>query len=245
MSAVLCLSAFAGAILAATIWIAYRQWLELREYAWLPEELKGATLEFAERLFHTKWPFQLFAKIDRAYRTADGLLVLTELKRRFHQRAYRSDVVELSAQKLAIERGARRSVATVGFVVIEHPATRKRTPIPVSLLREGDLVALRQRYRLLALGAVVPEKANDMRLCRSCAYADRCKPEVLLDVPASPIERAEATVETSGSSLQAGKFSAAAARAARPVRRRATGRSPGKSTTTVRSSPRSGRNHKA
>jgi CRISPR-associated exonuclease Cas4 len=182
MMAMLCLLAAVGAILLVGVWAVTRQQrLTLREQSWLPEELNAASLEFAERVFYTKWPFRLYAKIDRAYRTADGALVLTELKRRFKRQAYRSDVVELSAQKLAIERGARRNVAATGFVVVEHPVTKERTPIPVALLREDELAALRRRYQLLVDGTVTPDKANDMRLCRSCAFLDRCKPDVLLD----------------------------------------------------------------
>lgn len=180
MSAEVYLLVVIGAALAAAVWIAgLRQWLKVQERAWLPERLKGARLEFAEQLFHAERPFRLLAKIDRAYRTADGILVLTELKRRLHAQAYRSDVVELSAQKLAIERGARRSVAATGFVVVEHPATRQRTPIPVALLREDELVALRRRYESLIDGTLAPGKANDARLCRSCAYVDRCRPDIL------------------------------------------------------------------
>ena len=175
-----CFFLTAGAVLAVALVLAwYRQRLQFRERSSLPEDLKDASVEFAERLFHTKRPFPLFAKIDRAYTAADGSLVLTELKRRFHPQAFRSDVVELSAQRLAIERGFGRRVSAQGFVVVEHPATGARTPISVSLLREPELVALRQRYQQLFVGAAVPQKANDVRLCRSCAYARSCKPEVL------------------------------------------------------------------
>ena len=103
------------------------------------------SLEFAERGFYTRWPFRLYAKIDRAYRTPDGAIVLTELKRRFKRQAYQSDVVELSAQKIAIERGAKRSVAATAFVVVEHPGTSERTPIRVTLLREDELTTLSKR----------------------------------------------------------------------------------------------------
>lgn len=51
--------------------------------------------------------------------------------------------------------------------------------------------------------------------------------------------------ETIRSSLQLEEVSAAGARGARPALRRATGRRPGKSKTTLRSSPRWGRNHRA
>jgi CRISPR-associated exonuclease Cas4 len=181
MMAMLCFLAAVGAMLVG-VWVVTRQHrLKLREQDWLPGELKAASLEFAERVFYTKWPFPLYAKIDRAYRTPDGGLVLTELKRRFKRQAYRSDMVELSAQKLAIERGARRRIAATGLVVVEHPITKERTPIPVTLLLEDEIAVLRRRYQLLVDGTVTPDKANDMRLCRSCAYVDRCKPEVSLD----------------------------------------------------------------
>jgi CRISPR-associated exonuclease Cas4 len=143
------------------------------------EELKTARLEFAERGFYTGWPFGLYARIDRAYRTPDGTPVLIELKRRFNRQAYQSDVVELSAQRLAIERGARMSVAATGFVVVEHPGTNERTPIPMTLLQEKELTALRRRYQLLLDGMVPPDKRNDLRVCRSCAYVDRCQPDVV------------------------------------------------------------------
>ena len=231
------LFAVVGGMLAVAAWIGWRrQWHRFRERAWLPEELKGAKLEFAERLFRTARPFGLFAKLDRAYRRTDGLLVLTELKRRFHAQAYRSDVVELSAQKLAIERGAGRRVAIAGFVVIEHPATGRRTPISVSLLEEQELMALRQRYERLLLGEAIPDKANDARLCRSCAYVDRCKPTVL---------RNEAALQAIGKSLAPDQVTAAGVIGARPRRRRVTGRSPEKSTTMVRNSRDSGRSRKA
>ena len=200
MMAVPCLLAAVGAILLVGVWVATRQQrLKLREQSWLPEELKAASLEFAERVFYTRWPFRLYAKIDRAYRTPDGALVLTELKRRFKRQAYRSDVVELSAQKLAIERGAKRSVAATGFVVVEHPGTSERTPIRVTLLREDELTTLSRRYQWLVNGTVTPDKANDVRLCRSCAYVDRCKPDVLVNQRATPIHGKQATVQQIGS----------------------------------------------
>jgi hypothetical protein len=88
MIAQVCFLLIAIAVVAAALGLAFRrQRLRFRDGASLPEELKGARLEFAERLFHTKRPFPLFAKIDRAYMIADGSLVLTELKRRFRLRA--------------------------------------------------------------------------------------------------------------------------------------------------------------
>jgi len=246
MSATVFLFSIVGGTLAAALWIAWRRyWHGLRERAWLPEELKDARLEVAERLFRTARPFGLFAKVDRAYGRADGILVLTELKRRFHIRAYQSDVVELSAQKLAIERGAKRRVAVDGFVVVEHPATRQRTPISVPLLGEEELIALRQRYERLLLGATLPHKANDVRLCRSCAYVDRCKPQLLGNQAAAPIRGGGAALQAIGNPLAPDQLTAAGMRSVQPARRRETRRSPGKSKTRARRSPGSDRNRRA
>ena len=240
-----CFFLTAGAVLAVALVLAwYRQRLQFRERSSLPEDLKDASVEFAERLFHTKRPFPLFAKIDRAYTTADGQLVLTELKRRFRPMAFRSDVVELSAQRLAIERGFGRRVSSQGFVVVEHPATRERTPIPVALLREPELVALRQRYQQLVVGAAVPQKANDVRLCRSCAYASSCKPQILRNDSGTAVKESEAASRVIRFTPDLDPLSAAGARDGRPARRRATGRSLGKSKTRARKSPRSDRNRR-
>lgn len=171
-----------AAILAICLWLGTRKArLTRTEQAWLPVELRHARIEFAERYFYAKRPVRLIAKVDRVYKDESGTLFVTELKRRVKTQAYLSDVVELSAQKVAIERGGRRAVAEVGFVVIEHPVTQKRTPIRVRLLREHEIIVLATRYERLVDGGAMPDKANVAGLCRSCAYADRCRPEVLGD----------------------------------------------------------------
>jgi len=171
-----------AAILVVCLWLGTRKArLRRTEQAWLPVELRHARIEFAERYFYAKRPVRLIAKVDRVYKDESGTLFVTELKRRVKTQVYLSDVVELSAQKLAIERGGRRAVAEIGFVVIEHPVTQKRTPIRVRLLREHEIVPLAQRYVRLVDGGTMPDKANVAGLCRSCAYADRCRPEVLGD----------------------------------------------------------------
>jgi CRISPR/Cas system-associated exonuclease Cas4 (RecB family) len=171
-----------AAILVMCLWVGTRKaQIRRTEQAWLPEELRHARIEFAERHFYAKRPVRLIAKVDRVYKDERGTLFVTELKRRVKTQAYLSDVVELSAQKLAIERGGRRAVAEIGFVVIEHPVTQKRTPIRVRLLREHEIVPLAQRYVRLVDGGAIPDKANVAGLCRSCAYADRCRPEVLIN----------------------------------------------------------------
>ena len=169
-----------AAILVVGLWFGTRKArLRRTEQAWLPVELQQASIEFAERYFYTKRPVRLIAKVDRVYKDERATHFVTELKRRVKAEVYLSDVVELSAQKLAIERGGHRAVAETGFVVIEHRVTQERTPIPVQLLREHEIIALARRYERLVDGGAMPDKANVAGLCRSCAYADRCRPEVL------------------------------------------------------------------
>ena len=152
------------------------------EKVWKPDSLTTAVLEYAERAFFTEHPFRLVAKIDRAYRTPSGHLVLTELKRRPCPRAYRSDIVELSAQKVAIENSTSHRVADVAFVVVEHPLSKVRTPIPVQLLGESEIVALAQRYRDISVRRTIPIKAERHALCASCGYNTQCGPKVLAKV---------------------------------------------------------------
>lgn len=165
-----------------------RRRIRLVEKAWKPESLKTAVLEYAERTFFTEHPFRLVAKIDRAYRTPAGLLVLTELKRRPGPRAYRSDIVELSAQKVAIENSTSHRVADVAYVVVEHSHTKQRTSILVQLLGQSEIVALAQRYRDISAGRTIPIKAERHALCASCGYKAQCGPKVLAVSKVYPME---------------------------------------------------------
>ena len=62
MIAEVCFFLIVVAVVAAALGLAWhRRRLRFRERS----SLKGAEIEFAERLFHTKRPFPLFAKIDR------------------------------------------------------------------------------------------------------------------------------------------------------------------------------------
>lgn len=73
------------------------------ELASRPDELAGARLLYMEKQFRIRKPISLIARIDRAYRAADGAIVLVELKTRWKNRAYATDVIQLSAQRMALE----------------------------------------------------------------------------------------------------------------------------------------------
>src|SRR5437879_7864348 len=73
------------------------------ERHWLPKELQHSQLAFAEKTFRTWRPIGLIVRVDRGYRLK-GELYLAEFKTRTRAVTYSSDVIELSAQKLAIEK---------------------------------------------------------------------------------------------------------------------------------------------
>ena len=70
---------------------------------WMPEALKGHTLAYSERTFRSGDDRPVVARVDRAYRAGNGLIVLVELKTRQADRVHLSDIIELSAQRVALE----------------------------------------------------------------------------------------------------------------------------------------------
>lgn len=82
--------------------------------AWLPSELRDAKLVYAERVFRTGGATPIVAKLDRGYRNAKGVILLVELKTRHSNRHYLSDVIELSAQRLAVQMQTGEPVAEHG-----------------------------------------------------------------------------------------------------------------------------------
>ena len=145
---------------------------------WRPRQIRAATLAYSEKTFVSRFPFPMGARVDRAYRL-QNMLVLAEFKSREHRTAYFSDVVELSAQKLAIEGSASERVAEIGYVVTEHPKTQERSATPVKMLGKQEMLALARRYHALIRGEVAPRKANQSGLCSKCPFARECKPPVL------------------------------------------------------------------
>ena len=106
MMLLLCLVVGFGVVLFAFWLRRLRQ--HMTERAWRPRELKNARLIYAEKLFRTWRPFPLVAKVDRAYLLGE-IIVLVELKTRKAPTVYRSDIIELSAQRVAIEGSKQRT----------------------------------------------------------------------------------------------------------------------------------------
>ena len=148
----------------------------LAERASRPDALRDAELVYMERLFRTSKPVGVVAKIDRAYRLPSGLLVLVELKTRWINQPCLSDVIQLSAQRMAVMGQTGQSVASYGYVMVKAP-TRRALPIAhfVKLMTGEQVVALvRRREEILAGRGVLPRKSSSLKTCDACAFRADC-----------------------------------------------------------------------
>ncbi len=145
------------------------------ERASRPEALRSAELIYAERLFRVSAPVSLVARIDRAYRLPSGVIVLVEFKTRWIDRPFWSDVVQLSAQRLAMEGQTRAAVAPYGYVVVKRPIRAAQYKAHrVDLMSGADVVALVRRREDILAGRVRARHAAHPDTCRTCAFRSEC-----------------------------------------------------------------------
>jgi hypothetical protein len=135
-----------------------------------PRALANAELVYMEKLFRIQHPIRLVAKVDRVYRLPSGSLVLVELKTRRQNRTYRSDIIQLSAQRLAIEKQTGAVVEPYAFVSITVPGRVGRFDSHrVPLLEADAVVQLHHRREAILAMQVEPAYAAWEAACRSCA----------------------------------------------------------------------------
>ena len=159
-------------------WKMARRWrARVSEEKWRPQELQHARLAFAERTFKTWRPIRLIARADRGYRL-NGELHLAEFKTRARGAAYSSDVIELSAQRLAIETSTHEPVSNIGYVLVQDSFDKRRSVHKVRLLPAADVIALAKRREAILKGRVAPKYTSSQGLCHDCAYRAECKPEL-------------------------------------------------------------------
>lgn len=164
-----------GLVLALAVWLA-RLWMRGHasgERASRPRELANAELIYTEKLFRIRDPIRLVAKVDRVYRLPRGSLVLVELKTRGQDRPYLSDIIQLSAQRLAIEVQTGEMVEPYAFVSVLGPS-RKTHSHKVRLLDAAAVVDLHRRRQAILLSQVSPAYASTESACRGCALRSRC-----------------------------------------------------------------------
>lgn len=140
----------------------------------LPPELRTAPLIYAERLFRSVGPVSISAKVDRVYQNATGELVLLELKTRPINRVYPSDVIELSAQRVAVMAQTRMSVARYAYVLTEMP-DRRTAWHRVELVRAKAVMALAVRRNALLASDVDARCAQSIGICRTCGFRRECQ----------------------------------------------------------------------
>ena len=137
----------------------------------LPPELIGAELAYAEQTLRSTRS-SVVARLDRAYRTADGL-VLVELKTRTQDRVFATDVIELSVQRVALHDATGESVSLKAWVLVDRMGKRKA--LPVTLLQTGEVAALRERHAALLQGkAMRASPARSLKQCANCGHRAHC-----------------------------------------------------------------------
>lgn len=139
---------------------------------WLPGVLKNHSLAYSERTFRSRGDRPVVARVDRAYRGQNGLITLVELKSRRNDRAYLSDIIELSAQRVALEGETGEPVSRIGWVVVDSAAQRKAQR--VALMSPQAIWALASRRDALLAGTESPTFPATSGVCTSCAYRRRC-----------------------------------------------------------------------
>lgn len=144
------------------------------ERAGRPSDLKDAELLYLEKRFDVSEPVRLSAKLDRAYRMPSGPIVLLELKTRNVNRAFPSDVIQLSAQRLALERRTRQVVANHGYVVAQTPDGAREAHRVLLVSGEAVVALVRRREAILA-GRINPRPAASVGVCRTCGYRSVCQ----------------------------------------------------------------------
>ena len=143
---------------------------------WLPRELQHAQLAFAEKTFKTWRPIGLIARADRGY-WLNGQLHLAEFKTRTHAVVYSSDVIELSAQRLVIEKSTGERVSEIAYVLTQDLLGKRRSVHKVRLLPRARVIAVARRREAILKGRVVPRYTSSQGLCSHCAYRAECKPD--------------------------------------------------------------------
>lgn len=172
-------TAWVGSLALATITMLILAWRlaggVVTERSSRPRDLSDAELVYVEQVFRISCPVRLVAKLDRAYRLQCGSLVLVELKTRWNDRPYETDIIQLSAQKLAIEMQTGQTVEPYAFVSILTPTGwRALRHHRVALLGADEVVELHRRREAILAGRTAPRYARSCKSCSQCAFGSRC-----------------------------------------------------------------------
>lgn len=166
----------AGAVCAVVVVVrvARMHSARAREATWLPADLIGAKIAFAERQFSINRPARLVSRVDRAY-AVDAGYQLMEFKTRRLERVYLSDVIELSVQRMTVAGETGVHVEDTATVVID--TGERRIAKKVWLLTDEKVLAMIKRREGILASTIQPNYAESSALCKHCAYLEECKPD--------------------------------------------------------------------
>lgn len=170
------ISAFAGIVLLILVRAIWRMRVVIEEHAWRPQELQDTDVVYAERVFRASRPISIIAKLDRGYRYRNGLITLVELKTRRVDRVYLSDVIELSAQRVALQAQTREPVAPHGYVLVQQAERRQKKAHRVQLLTHAQVAELVARREAILVGETEARYTEWPALCAHCSFRQQCKP---------------------------------------------------------------------
>ncbi len=144
---------------------------ENSERARMPREVAQGKLVISEKTFYFRGRRPFAAKTDQGFLTREGWLVLVESKTRYGLSP--SDIVQISAQALAVAQSGKWRVAPWAYVRLA-PLGAKPYYQHVNLLPEERIMQLWDRWRSLHEGTAGPVTRPHVRTCRSCALKARC-----------------------------------------------------------------------
>jgi CRISPR-associated exonuclease Cas4 len=169
------INAFALLVFGLFIFLIVRECrVARREERWLPAEIAARKLVFSEQVFTGPGHMPVVARVDRVY-MAGAQLHLVELKVRRDVRVHETDVIELSAQRAAVQASTGMDVSLKGFVMIEHPDSHRRVVRTADLLTEEHVAWLIARRRAILDGIELPIEAKSKGRCARCEYRSECK----------------------------------------------------------------------
>lgn len=141
----------------------------------LPPELRNSQLVHAESQFRSPGLVSISARVDRVYRNPAGVLVLVEMKTRRASRGQASDVIELSAQRVALTGQTGQPVAAHAYVLTQTPAGSWSGAHRVELMSPDEVMALVLRRESLLRGAEAAHRTRAAGLCRTCPFVSECR----------------------------------------------------------------------
>ena len=140
------------------------------------EELGGARCILNERTLRIDNPIPLSGRLDRVWLLKDGVLVITDTKRRPGGRYYEGDRVQLSAYKVLLQNTPAfqgRRIADYGYLQMTGHGKKARY-VRVPLMTE-DRVIERYRRALEVRAGRSKSIPNPSRgLCAGCGHRKNC-----------------------------------------------------------------------